>query len=256
MMRGAISGMCIVVVSAELYCPTQEDFDFGGNIEWDNNGWTMTGAGGVHAKTSWNLLDGYIEFDMDTSGANAGVNTNLYTTSPDGEPGGDNYCDIQDNGHGGVCMEMDIVEMNGNCAGQATWHTWPNHDGDCDQGGCGGNTDISGQFKVRAEFQSDGWFRVTYNGAELGASPQPSSDAQNYVRETMESTGATIESSQWVGWVPKPDECPGDGDLDSSVFSIRNLQISGTVLKGKEPTTCSSLRASMTNATFSRVIAV
>jgi len=255
MIRGMVSYASMAAVSAELYCPTQEDFDYGGNIQWDNNGWTMTGSGGVHAKTSWNLLDGYIEFDMDTSRANAGVNTNLYTTSPN-YPGGSSYCDIQDNGHGGVCMEMDIVEMNGNCAGQATWHTWPNHNGDCDQGGCWGNTRISGQFKVRAEFQSDGWFRVTYNGAELGYTPRPSSNAQNYVRETMESKGATIESSQWVGWVPKSSECPGGGDLGSSVFSIRNLRVSGSVLKGKEPTKCSWLEESLTNATTQDMIAV
>jgi len=242
------------VVSADLYCPTQDDFDYGGNIQWDNNGWTMTGSGGVHAKTSWNLLDGYIEFDMDTSRAHAGVNTNLYTTSPD-QPGGGSYCDIQDNGHGGICMEMDIVEMNGNCAAQATWHTWPNHNGDCDQGGCGGVQHVSGQFNVRAEFQSDGWFRVKYNGVEVGYNPHPSSNAQNYVRETMQSKGATIESSQWVGWVPAENECPGWGDLDSSVFSIRNLRVSGSVLKGKEPTRCSSLEESR-NTTSPQLMSV
>lgn len=227
-----------MVVSAELYCPTQQDFDFGGDVQWDNNGWTMTGSGGVHAKTSWNLLGGFIEFEMDTSGSNAGVNTNLYTTSPDGTPGGDNYCDIQSNGHGGVCMEMDVIEANGNCAAAATVHTWPNKDGGCDQGGCGGVQHISGTYTVRAEFSEDGRMKVTYNGNEVSYHPQPSDAANKYVADTMRSTGATIESSQWVGWVPDAGACPGSGDLGSSRYSVRNLQVFGAVLKGQEPTKC------------------
>lgn len=57
---------------------------------------------------------------------------------------------------------------------------------------------ISGQFNVRAELQEDGWFRVKYNSATTNYSPWSSSNAQNDVRD-MQRTGATIESSQWVG---------------------------------------------------------
>lgn len=102
---------------------------------------------------------------------------------------------------------------------------------------------ISGQFNVRAELQEDGWFRVKYNSATTNYSPWSSSNAQNDVRD-MQRTGATIESSQWVGWLPVENECPRWGKLDSSIFSIRNLRVWGTVLTGKEPTKCSLLAKS------------
>lgn len=40
----------------------------------------MDGDARVSSKTSWNLLGGSIEFDMDTTGVADEVNTNLYTT--------------------------------------------------------------------------------------------------------------------------------------------------------------------------------
>ena len=152
----AITILLVAVVSAELFCPQQHDFDYGGNIQWSGNGWTMTGPGGVHGKTAYNLLGGYIEFDMDTSKAHVGVNNNLYTSSPD-QGFFPKYCDIQ-NGDHPTCMEMDIIENNGNCLAQTTWHTWPNHNGDCDQGGCWGQMyhPNGGLFHLRAEFIADG----------------------------------------------------------------------------------------------------
>jgi hypothetical protein len=104
----------------------------------------MTGGGRVDGKTSFNLLGGYVEFDMDTSGAHTGVNNNFYTSSPDTCCG---YCDIQANGSP-QCMEMDIIENNGNCIAQSTWHTWPNKSGGCDEGGCEGNMYLKGGGKV------------------------------------------------------------------------------------------------------------
>merc|ERR1719414_413401 len=76
------------------YCPTQESFGSDGGASFHGNGWTIHGGGSVHSKVTWNLNGGYIEFDMDTSGAQAGVNTNLYTTSPQVVTG-TNDCDIQ-----------------------------------------------------------------------------------------------------------------------------------------------------------------
>ena len=79
-------------------------------------------------------------------------------------------------------MEMDIVENNGNCVSQTTWHTWPNHNGDCDQGGCWGLKWVSGARKYRAEFSADGWMKVTINGQEVPVNnPTPSQNAKNYV---------------------------------------------------------------------------
>lgn len=230
------------LASSELFCPTQDDFAIEGDkAQWNGQGgWTLTGGGGVHGKQTFNLLGGYIEFDMDTSGAHTGVNNNFYLVSPDPsffQPTND--CDIQGQKKPS-CMEMDIVENNGNCLAQTTWHTWPNHDGDCDRGGCYGQKYRSGVSKFRAEFSQDGWMTVYIDGVKVVVShPVPSEAAHKFVHDTMSSKGAQIQSSQWVGWVPSGN-CQGGGDLDSSRFSIKNIKVSGTVVQGSAPPTCSS----------------
>lgn len=219
-----------------VYCPGQNDFISSGQVQWGEGGWRMTGGGRVSSKTSFNLLGGFIEFDMDTSGAHGGVNTNLYTTSP--APGlFPNYCDIQPN-DSPQCMEMDIIEMNGNCLGQSTWHTWPNKNGGCDENGCAGQTRVSGQFHIRTDFSSDGWMTVSINGNKVNYNPGPSNNAKAYVAKTMQEVGAQIQSSQWVGWVPGADQCPGGSQLYGSSFAIKNLRVSGTVVQGQQPSEC------------------
>lgn len=199
----------------------------------------MTGGGGVHGKQTFNLLGGYIEFEMDTSGAHTGVNNNFYLVSPDPsyfKPTND--CDIQGQMKPS-CMEMDIVENNGNCLAQTTWHTWPNHNGDCDRGGCAGQKYRSGVSKFRAEFSQDGWMTVYIDGEKVNVDhPVPSAAAHKVVHDTMASKGAQIQSSQWVGWVPSGN-CPGGGDLGSSTFSVRNIRVSGEVVQGSKPAACS-----------------
>ena len=194
----------------------------------------MTGAGGVHGKQTFNVLGGYVEFDMETSGAQGGINNNFYTSSPTGTF---SYCDIQDGNHP-TCMEMDIIENNGNCLAQTTWHTWPNKNGDCDQGGCWGQSYISGTFHVKATFSTDGWMQVSINGNNVNVvNPVPSNSAKDYVAQTINSLGVQFHSTQWQGWVPA-GTCPGGGSLDSSRFSVRNLRVAGTVNHGPEATRC------------------
>jgi len=224
------------------YCPTEEDFGQDGGVTFHGNGWTIQGSGGVHSKTTWNLNGGYIEFDMDTSGAQGGVNNNLYTTSPDpGQLQPINECDIQGVGKPS-CMEMDIIEMNGNCMAQSTVHTWPNNDGDCDRGGCASTMRVGGKFHVKAEFSTGGWMTVLLNGQKNeNYHPSPSMNSQDYAVKIMNSNGAQIQSSQWVGWVPGQNECPGGGNLDASQFTISNLVVKGSVVQGKQPTKCKDI---------------
>jgi len=192
------------------------------------------------------LNGGYVEFDMDTSRATGGTNTNLYTTSPD-RVSGTNECDIQGQGKPS-CMEMDIVEANGNCMAQSTVHTWPNHNGGCDRSGCGATTRISGKFHVKAEFSANGWMKVSFNGqSNDGYNPHPSEESMKNVVENMNSKGAQIQSSQWQGWVPGGNQCPGGGSLGSSSFTISNLVVKGTVKQGPEPRKCGSM---MTNSSI------
>ena len=84
--------------SADMYCPGQSDFTWGSydNIAWENNGsqYTVLGNGGVHGNAAFNLLGGFIEYEMDTSQSTAGTNTNFYTSSPD-QSYFPSYCDIQ-----------------------------------------------------------------------------------------------------------------------------------------------------------------
>jgi len=227
--------------SGAEWCPSEKDFAIdGGN--WNGNGWTMTGGGGVHGRQTFNLLGGYIEFEIDTTNAKGGVNNNFYLVSPDQSYfKASNDCDIQAVGKP-ACMEMDIIENNGNCLAQTTWHTWPNHNGDCDQGGCWGQRYRNGKTQIRAEFSSDGWMTVYMDGSKVDVThPVPSENAHKYVRDTMASKGAQIQSSQWVGWVPAGN-CPGGGDLTGSTFSINNVRVSGSIVQGPEPTRCSGTK--------------
>jgi hypothetical protein len=228
------------------------NFEYG-NIKWANNGWEITGNGRISGKTSFNLLGGYIEFDMDTTKAHAGVNTNIYTVSMQGDNyGKDCYCDIQDNGSP-ICMELDITENNGNCKFASTWHTVPGFSGGgCDAGGCAHNGDLpGGPFHMKSTWAEDGNWLTYMNNQPLypnNYEKDVSAKDKQIVKDTMNSRGAAIESSQWTGWVPGSG-CPGGGDLASSFFSISNLRILGKVHHGPEPTKCSSLQSGL-NATI------
>jgi len=244
------SGLIILIVLAnsEVYCPTQNDFSYSGNIQWSGNGWRITASGGVHGKTAFNLLGGFVQFDIDTSGAQGGVNNNFYTSSP--APGlFPSYCDIQSN-DSPVCMEMDIVENNGNCFSQVTWHTWPNHNGGCDQNGCWGSQYASGYRTMRAEFNYDGSVIVTIGGNRVYVTnPTPSSSEKAYIAQQTRDVGLQFHSTQWVGWVPGSN-CAGGGNLDGSVFAIKNLVVSGSVVQGNRPTRCYELEDKYYHATM------
>jgi hypothetical protein len=220
----------------QLYCLNQNDFSSGGNIHWDGSGFTMYGSGGVHGKASFNLLGGYVEFDMNTTRATGGTNTNFYTSSPTTCC---SYCDIQNNGSP-QCMEMDIIEANGNCAMQTTWHTWPNKNGGCDEDGCAADVRLpGGQFHIRASFSSNGYMTVALNGATVqGFNPTPSGNAIAYVAKTMQTLGAQFHSTQWQGWVPSAGSCPGGGNLGDSSYSVHNIRVSGSVVQGQTPAGC------------------
>merc|ERR1711953_725401 len=91
-----------------------------------------------------------------------------------------------------------------------------------------------------------GWMKVSFNGqSNDGYNPHPSEESMKNVVENMNSKGAQIQSSQWQGWVPGGNQCPGGGSLGSSSFTISNLVVKGTVKQGPEPRKCGSM---MTNS--------
>jgi hypothetical protein len=196
----------------------------------------------VHGLTSFNLLGGYVEFDMDNSGATPHMNNNFYTISPDhAYQSYNDYCDGQgpyaSSPTGTYCMELDIIEANGHCTAATTWHNWFNMDGDCDRAGCSVRTDIGGRFHVKAMFGEDGFMHTYFNGVEAtNFGRHPSGNAVKNVQETLSRVGAKFESTQWYGWVP--GDCGDSGKQPGSTFSISNLVVSGTVVMGPEPTRC------------------
>jgi hypothetical protein len=232
-----------------LFCPSEQDMNLEhGSVQFVDGGWAMTGDSRVSSKTSWNLLGGSIEWDMDTTATAVEVNTNLYTSSPSQANCGEAcYCDIQKSPSGKPsCMELDLIEANGNCAMATTIHTFatdgkPNNP-DCDRWGCGSTTKLpSGEFHLKAEFGLDGTTTVYLNGvANDHYNMQPSASSNDVVVKTMQSIGAVIESSQWFGWAPAQDECPqGDkSGLPNSRVAIKNVKVLGAVVKGPTPNPC------------------
>jgi hypothetical protein len=229
-----------IAFAQPTYCPDLGDFDIAwGIVSAEGNGWRVTGEGGVHGKTAWNLLGGSIEFDYDACGGVTGVNNNFYTISPQGGPAS-GYCDIQTN-DSPICMELDITENNGQCLSQTTWHVWGNKDGGCDQNGCYGQTHISDcHFHMRTEFGADGSITQYYNGNSVNIDNGGSlgSAEKNQIVQNMQSTGAAIASTQWTGWVPDDGSCGGGGSSSGASFAVTNVKVQGTVLFGPEPAQC------------------
>eukprot|EP01063_Lacrimia_lanifica_P006495 TRINITY_DN13989_c0_g1_i1.p1 TRINITY_DN13989_c0_g1~~TRINITY_DN13989_c0_g1_i1.p1 ORF type:complete len:246 (+),score=63.81 TRINITY_DN13989_c0_g1_i1:48-785(+) len=233
------ASIAAAAAAAELYCPGPGDFSVGGGVQWQaGGGWRTKGGGGVHGNQTFNLLNGYVEFDIDTTQALTGVNNNFYLVFPDRTYfAPTNDCDIQGQ-HKPFCVEMDIIENNGNCVGATTWHTWPNFNGGCDRAGCSGKAYRAGTTRIRASFNATAGMAVTYDGREVPITHRaPSRGAVEALRDAMATHGAQIQSSQWVGWVP-PGDCGPAGALADSAFSVTNLKVYGSVVQGAPPPLC------------------
>jgi hypothetical protein len=210
-------------------------------------GWTINGGGGVASKSAFNMLGGYVEYDIDLSNVDNGVNANIYTISPSSFKNKEyfnrtlDYCDGAASGDD-WCMELDWIEANGHCGGAATIHTieGPGNDG-CTAWGCRVSEHYSNsRFHMKIEYDESGSWTITRDGQVLsGWNPDPSG-AWSYIKQMHEERGSVIYSSEWTGWVPV-DDCGTDaGDLYGSSFSISNLKIYGSVSQGPEPAECSN----------------
>jgi len=240
----------LVAVSADQFCPSANDFVAAyGSPQFKNRGWTITGGAGAATKASFNLLGGSVEFDVDFSKANLGVNANLYTISPlfSGSFQNGAYCDGQKTGDA-FCAEIDWIESNGNCGGASTIHTRPGGGTTgCTAWGCSNTYTYNGQtsFHMKITYGTDGTMTILRNGQSISHSsysPQPESLDVSTLQSHYQQRGAVIYSSQWVGWVPSINGCSGgNGDLGGSTYSISNLIINGKVVQGPTPTACSGV---------------
>jgi hypothetical protein len=232
---------------AGQWCPSANDFTVAyGSPHLMDQGWEIQGNGGVATKSTFNLVGGFVEFDIDFSGVDPGVNANIYTISPSVGSSGytpGNYCDGAKTGSG-FCLEVDWIESNGNCGGATTLHTkeGPGSNG-CTAWGCRASYHYNGRssFHMRIEYGTDGSWTTIRDGQTIGGgslSPQPSGWDWSVIKSNYETKGALIYSSEWVGWVPVDDCGKGPGNLDASHYKVSNLKISGSVVQGPTPRSC------------------
>jgi len=242
---GAATGQA---VSAGTWCPSAGDFVVAyGNGNPKDGGWTVNGGGAVATKAGYNLLGGWVEFDIDLSGVQSGVNANIYTISPhiDGSFNQAQYCDGAKTG-ADWCLEVDWLESNGHCGGATTLHAkeGPGNDG-CTAWGCRASYHYNGKtsFHMRIEYGTDGTWTTIRDGQRIDGgtlSPHPGGADWGVVRSFYESKGAVIYSSEWVGWVPV-DSCGGNaGSPDGSHFTVSNMKIHGSVVQGPKPRSCAT----------------
>jgi len=232
-----------------MYCPSAGDLVAAyGNPSIVDGGWSILGGGAAATKASFNLLGGSVEYDIDVSNANQGVNANIYTISPSNINSWfgftqANFCDGSKTGSD-WCVEVDWIESNGNCGGQTTLHTVPGPgEQGCTAWGCETQYQYYGSssFHMKVTFGADdGKWTTIRNGQVIrpsSLSPVPLPSDVSTMMKYYATYGAVIYSSQWVGWVPVA-ACGQSGDLSTSSFTISNLRINGTVVQGPTPTLC------------------
>jgi hypothetical protein len=95
--------------------------------------------------------------------------------------------------------------------------------------------ELDGTFSVTRS-DLDGQELDTFNSSDL--SPQPTSTDFATLAEAYSQQGAVIYSSQWVGWVPEKETCGDNGNISNSNYTVSNLKVVGSVLKGPEPAFC------------------
>jgi hypothetical protein len=182
-MRASVVSATLIGIAraAKYYCPSAQDLveAYGQNVRLRNQGWTIKGDGGAATKAAFNLNGGYVEYDMDVSGAQSGVIPNIYTISP-------NYIGAQTGFHYGKychaqvddtpwCMEIDWIEANGGCGGQSAIHTVPgttpgsNDANACTSWGCQKTYRFgSNKFRMRVDYDAAGHYLITRDGQAVG----------------------------------------------------------------------------------------
>lgn len=233
----------------KLYCPSSKDLVAGyGTPTIFDQGWLNKGGGSVATKSAFNLIDGYVEFDIDFTNTQPGVNGNIYTISPKNIPSvagftQKNYCDGAKKEIDKWCVEIDWIESNGNCGGAVTLHTIIGTGNGCTAWGCREHFMYSGKTSYHVKMVYDNLGRMTmYRDNQIigpnDIKPNPLDSDWKTLYDAYVKEGAVIYSSLWKGWVPLEKTCQNNGDLASSSFQVKNLKIKGIVVQGPEPSIC------------------
>ena len=209
---------------------------------------------GVKSYARFNLLEQYIQFDINPIKTARGQNVSIYLTPMTGNMD-DNYCDI----HQSICLELDLIEAN--CNGiQLTVHspTDVSSGGKCGSDGCyvspREKSDIcnllnNGWITVKTTFDTDGSMYVYLNNI-LYFNPKQllTENAKSNIVKIMNSPGVVVIASLWgnnnegdstsgMEWLNKcNNSCSSVPDPTSkdTVVSYKNFIISGG-LKGNIP---------------------
>lgn len=231
-------------VSKSYFCPLKTDLiqTYGNPVLLDQ-GWINKGPGGVATKSSFNLLGGFVEYDIDVSKVEQGVNANIYTISPLFPSSGFEqryYCDGQKK-DSAWCTEIDWIESNGNCLGASTLHMIQGGGIGCTAWGCSTHYKYNGKtfFHMKIIYSQDGTITIFRDNKKIDQiKPSPTNiEIKNFI-EQYSKRGAVIYSSLWKGWVPLEKSCLNNGNLDISEFTISNLKIYGNLIQGPKTTLC------------------
>jgi len=206
------------------------------------NGFSRQGSMRYHSAKKLNLLGGGLKFTVNLAQVKNLVNANLYLVIPGTLDGGSHfYCDNSAGfvGKGNACIELDIMESNGNQLAASTMHTKIGTSGhDCDTWGCRGVVYFNGNpinggspFDVEVDVSNDGDIKVYYKqgGRTATAFSTPGGwdgAAKAAVVDGMRNHGAVVVSSMWTGWVPP--NTSGNGDLNGSHYTLSNLIMRGS----------------------------
>jgi len=232
--------------SATLFCPSANDLQL---LYTDktppvlyNQGWSISGGGGVTSKSTFNILNGWMSYTVDFTNVPTGVNSNIFTSHPRFSGSVYNPNDHCGGNDDNFCVEIDFIESNGFCGGATTLHTVPGTGTSQNCNGYGCSTSYhyknGAKFNMNVSWDSEGHWTTVLDGQVLPQlNPVPQAiDWQNEVN-AIRVNGSLICSTQWVGWVPL-DDCGTVGDLYSAKMSISNLQVYGDVVQGPIPTKC------------------
>lgn len=236
------------VQTHKVYCPSIKDLVVGyGNAKLFDQGWINSGGGAAATKSAFNLLGGEVEFDIDFTNTQLGINGNIYTISPKNIPSDgfrqSVYCDGAKKEQEKWCVEIDWIESNGNCGGAVTIHTIIGPGNGCTAWGCREHFMYNGKtsYHVKMVYDNDGKMTMYRDNQVIGPNdikPKPLDSDWKTLADAYRQYGAVIYSSLWQGWVPLDKTCASGGSLPASSFSVKNLKITGTVVQGPEPTLC------------------
>jgi hypothetical protein len=235
-------------IGAPTYCPAANDLVVGyGNAKLINQGWINSGGGSAATKAAFNLLGGSVEFDIDFTNTQAGVNGNIYTISPKSISASgfsqSAYCDGAKKESEKWCVEIDWIESNGNCGGAATLHTIIGPGNGCTAWGCRTHFMYNGRtsYSVKIEYNEMGHMTMYRDGQiidKTNIKPTPLNSDWATLAAQYSQYGAVIYSSLWQGWVPLEKTCQTEGRIPTTTITVKNLRITGTVVQGPTPRLC------------------